>query len=258
VNFITAHDGFTLRDLCSYDAKHNLANGEDNRDGESHNRSWNCGAEGETKDASVRALRRRQQRNLLTTLMLSQGVPMLVAGDELGRTQHGNNNAYCQDTELSWVDWEHSDRELFEFWCELVRMRSAHPVFHRRNWFHGESIRGSSLRDIGWFRPDGQEMTGVDWNVFFAKSLGVFLNGSGIASTDRWGRRIVDNSFYILFHPDAEPLSFSLPDVLEGEWQQLLNTAEPKFRNGPIFGPGHTLQAEARSIVLFKGPLSGA
>ncbi|PYR61161.1 MAG: glycogen debranching enzyme GlgX, partial [Acidobacteria bacterium] len=177
VNFITAHDGFTLHDLVSYNDKHNEANGEENRDGESHNRSWNCGAEGPTDDPNVNALRNRQLRNFLVTLFLSQGVPMLCGGDEIGRTQQGNNNAYCQDNPISWYDWEKADSHLLRFTQQVIRMRQKHPVFCRRRWFQGQPIRGSQVSDIGWFTPGGAEMSDQDWQAGFAKSLGVFLNG---------------------------------------------------------------------------------
>jgi isoamylase len=179
VNFVTAHDGFTLNDLVSYNEKHNEANGEENRDGETHNRSWNCGSEGPTGHPEINFLRRRQQRNFLATLLLSQGVPMLLAGDEIGRTQEGNNNAYCQDNELSWIDWSAADGDLLAFARRLIALRRRHPVFRRRHWFLGRPIYGD-LEDVAWFRPDGLEMSEDDWNAGFAKSLGVFLNGKAI------------------------------------------------------------------------------
>jgi isoamylase len=196
-------DGFTLADLVAYDEKHNEANGEDNRDGESHNRSWNGGAEWPTDDAGVLALRARQQRNFLATLCLSQGVPMLLGGDEVGRSQRGNNNAYCQDNELSWYDWEHADHVLLEFTRRLIALRREHPVFHRRRWFQDRPLR---VTDIGWFALDGQEMSEEQWTQVFAKSLGVFLNGEAIASRGPQGDRIRDDSFYVLFNAHHEPL----------------------------------------------------
>src|SRR6201985_1626372 len=178
INFVTAHDGFTLRDLVSYNEKHNDANGEENRDGESHNRSWNCGVEGDTDNKDDLELRARQRRNVFTTLLLSQGVPMILGGDEIGRTQHGNNNAYCQDTELSWFDWDAVDDE-FQEWCRRVtRLRNEHPVFRRRRWFQGRKIRG--VEDLAWFRFDGAEMGEDDWDTGYAQSVGVFLNGGSI------------------------------------------------------------------------------
>src|SRR6266446_9299336 len=192
INFVTAHDGFTLHDLVSYNDKHNEANGEDNRDGESHNRSWNCGAEGPTDTAEVNELRARQKRNFLATLLLSQGVPMLVAGDELGRTQRGNNNAYSQDNELSWLDWEHVDEDLLDFVRGLIKLRSDHRIFHRRGWFQGRELHGTDVKDLTWFRPDAQEMSEEDWQVGFAKSLGVFLNGASIQLPGEHGERVKD------------------------------------------------------------------
>jgi glycogen operon protein len=254
INFVTAHDGFTLRDLVSYNDKHNEQNGEDNRDGESHNRSWNHGVEGDTQDDQVLQLRARQQRNLLATLLLSQGVPMLLAGDELGRSQHGNNNAYCQDNALTWIDWEHADLALLEFTRALLAFRRAHPVLHRRKWFQGKSIRGVKLSDIGWFRPDGEEMTEDDWKAFFAKSLGVFLNGGGIASLDSFGRRVTDDSFYLIFHPDPEPLAFTLPLALGAPaWQLVFDSAQGGFvARGPAIASGQALTAAPRSLVILQ------
>src|SRR6202140_3535554 len=196
VNFVTAHDGFTLRDLVSYDEKHNEANGELNADGESFNRSWNCGSEGDTADPAVVRCRPQQQRNLLTTLFTAQGVPMLLGGDELGRTQRGNNNAYCQDNELSWVDWSSIDEPLLAFTRWVIAFRRDHPAFRRRRFFQGRPIRGTL--DIGWFKPDGKSMTDKDWNVGYARSLGVFLNGKAIQGHDEHGRPITDDSFILL------------------------------------------------------------
>src|SRR5579872_1785729 len=214
INFVTAHDGFTLADLVSYNDKHNEANGEDNNDGESHNRSWNCGAEGETDDPEVRALRRRQQRNFLSTLFLSQGVPMLLGGDEMGRTQGGNNNAYCQDNEISWLDWKllEDNADLVALTGRLAEFRRNHPVFHRRRWFQGRPIHGSDVTDIGWFSPDGSEMTEEDWDSGFAKSIGVFLNGEAIPDPDPRGEKITDDSFLVLFNAHYENLPFTIPD----------------------------------------------
>ena len=195
INFITAHDGFTLNDLVSYNEKHNEANGENNNDGESHNNSWNCGVEGSTDDKEIIALRHKQRRNLLTTLFLSQGVPMLVAGDELGRTQRGNNNAYCQDNEISWIDWESADTELLTYTKKLIHFCKRHPVFNRRRWFKGQPIKGLGLEDIAWFQPDGAEMSEEAWQQGFAKSLGIYLNGRGIHAVGPKGEQIVDDNF---------------------------------------------------------------
>ncbi len=241
VNFITAHDGFTLRDLVSYNDKHNEANGEDNKDGTDDNRSWNCGAEGETDDPGVLALRARQQRNMLTTLILSQGVPMLLGGDELGRTQGGNNNAYCQDNEISWFDWDNLDEDLLAFVRGVLAFRQQHPVFRRRRFFQGHPIRGSGgLSDIEWFRPDGEIMSDDDWNVGYARSLAIFLNGQGIPTPDARGQRIVDDSFYLLFNASEESIAFTLPAGLgPGTWEEAIHTG-----TGAV-GEGRTWEAGA-------------
>ena len=211
VNFVTAHDGFTLRDLVSYNEKHNEANGEGNNDGESHNRSWNCGVEGPTDDEAVNQLRSRQQRNFITTLLLSQGIPMLLAGDELGRTQQGNNNAYCQDNELSWIDWDNGDAKLFEFTRRVIELQARHPVFRRRGWFKGQPVRRAGGSDIAWFRPDGVEMSDEDWNQEHAKAFAVFFNGDALRDRDEDGRAVRDDSFLLLFSAHDEALSFTMP-----------------------------------------------
>ncbi|HKV11115.1 MAG TPA: glycogen debranching protein GlgX [Thermoanaerobaculia bacterium] len=255
INFVTAHDGFTLRDLVSYNDKHNEANGEDNRDGESHNRSWNHGVEGETEDPEINALRARQQRNFLATLFLSQGIPMLLGGDEMGRTQHGNNNAYCQDNEISWFDWEHVDEGLLEFTSRLIAFRRDHPVFRRRRWFLGARIHGEGVRDIGWFRTDGELMNDGDWNNGLAKSLGVFLNGEAIPSLDPRGERVFDDSFYVLFNAHGDRLAFRLPPRPEwGErWEEVLDTARGGFNGrGEVFAAGKEVEVEARSVVVLR------
>jgi isoamylase len=252
INFVTAHDGFTLADLVSYNDKHNEANGEGNRDGESHNRSWNCGVEGPTDDPEVLALRARQQRNFLATLLLSQGVPMLLGGDEIGRTQGGNNNAYCQDNEISWYDWEHADRGLLELTRRLIRFRRDHPVFRRRRWFQGQPVRPTGRQDIAWFRPDGGEMQDEDWNQIQVRSLAVFLNGNAIPTPGPRGERIVDDSFYLIFHAGDEPLGFTLPPAHWGErWETVLDTARPLPEpDREILGPGAAVRAEGRSVVV--------
>jgi glycogen operon protein len=258
INFITAHDGFTLRDLVSYNEKHNEANGEENRDGESHNRSWNCGEEGPTTNPDVLKLRARQQRNFLATLMLSQGVPMLLGGDELGRTQQGNNNAYCQDNEISWLDWEHADEGLLQFARRLVRLRHRHPVFCRRRWFQGRPIHGGAVSDIGWFTSGGAEMSESDWQAGSAKSLGVFLNGRAIPTPDERGERVIDNSFYVMFNAHHEPLEFTLPAKEWGErWTKVLDTSESgdelsEERLGREFTAGSSVQIESWSLVLLR------
>ncbi len=258
VNFITAHDGFTLRDLVSYNDKHNDANGEQNRDGENHNRSWNCGAEGPTDDAAILALRARQQRNLLATLMFSQGVPMLLGGDELGRTQGGNNNGYCQDGPVSWYDWSHADDRLLTFARRLIRLRQRHPVFCRRRWFQGRDPHGSGLGDIGWFTPSGREMSDGDWQAGFAKSLGVFLNGGAIPTPDERGERIVDDSFYIMFNAHHDALDFRLPPKAWGAaWTQVLDTNDTsdemsEERLGRSFRAGVVVPIQPWSLRLLR------
>jgi isoamylase len=220
INFVTAHDGFTLTDLVSYDHKHNEANGEDNRDGTDDNRSWNSGVEGPSDDPEVTLIRARRRRAMLATLLLSQGVPMLRHGDELGHSQEGNNNAYCQDNEISWLDWEHADEEFLEFCAELVAFRRSHPVFTRRRFFEGERIVGSrsTLSDIGFFRPDGVEMSDEDWDTGYAKSLGVFLNGLALPDPDQRGHRLSDDSFLLLFNGDQGDVTFMLPGGDWGKW----------------------------------------
>jgi glycogen operon protein len=258
INFVTAHDGFTLRDLVSYNDKHNEANGEESRDGESHNRSWNCGAEGLTDDQEVLALRARQQRNFLATLLLSQGIPMLLGGDEIGRTQGGNNNAYCQDNEISWFDWEQADGGLLDYTAALIALRREHPVFRRRRWFLGRSIRGSAARDIAWFRPDGQEMSEEDWQHGFAKSLGVFLNGQAIPGLDERGERETDATFCLVFNAHHEPLPFALPPAEPwGErWEWVLDTGDPEHRPGTPKGEplqaGEPMTVGERSVVVLR------
>lgn len=254
INFITAHDGFTLLDLVSYNEKSNWDNGENNNDGESHNRSWNCGVEGPTDDPAVNRLRRRQLRNFLTSLFLSQGVPMLVAGDEFGRTQNGNNNAYCQDNEISWLDWKNADQQLLTFTRKLIHLRKKHPVFRRRRWFTGLPIKGVGLEDIAWFLPDGSEMPDDNWNHDYAKSLGVFLNGQGIRSTGIKGQQIIDDSFYIIFNAHYEPLDYVVPPAKYGEtWIKVLDTSDEDFSDSDdTFKPGDTIIAESRSVVLLK------
>jgi glycogen operon protein len=257
INFVTAHDGFTLNDLVSYNEKHNEANGEDNRDGEEHNRSWNCGAEGDTDDQEIIALRKKQKRNFLTTLLLSQGVPMIVAGDELGRTQKGNNNAYCQDNEISWIDWENADQEQIDFTSKLIHFRRKHPNFRRRLWFRGQPIKGVGLDDIAWFLPDGIEMPDENWNHDYAKSLAIFLNGEGIRTVGPTGKRTVDNSFYLMFNAHYEELTFTLPSKKYGtKWLKILDTHENLFEeeNGQAFKPRDTLTVHSRSIVLMMQP----
>ncbi|SEM06058.1 glycogen operon protein [Chitinophaga rupis] len=252
INFITAHDGFTLHDLVSYNDKHNEANGENNQDGESHNRSWNCGAEGYTEDPLINGLRERQKRNLLTTLFLSQGVPMIVAGDEAGRTQQGNNNAYCQDNEISWLHWDQLDQSLLNYTKKLIHLRLKHPAFCRRRWFRGQPVEGSGVEDIGWFLPEGAEMSDEHWDTDFARSLAVYLNGRGLRTIGPKGEKIVDDSFYIMLNAHHEPLSFTLPAASYGaEWHILLDTGQPEKEEGKqVFKAQSTMEIGGRSIVV--------
>ncbi|NJN07943.1 MAG: glycogen debranching protein GlgX [Richelia sp. RM2_1_2] len=256
VNFITAHDGFTLNDLVSYNEKHNEANGEDNRDGESHNRSWNCGAEGETDDLTIEKLRKKQRRNFLVTLFLSQGVPMILMGDEMGRTQGGNNNPYCQDNEISWLDWElqEENENLLDFTRQLIDFRRRHPVFRRRKWFQGRAIRGREVTDISWFNPDGRKMTEEQWNSGFAKAIGIYLNGEGIGSPGPRGERIIDESFLILFNAHYEMLEFSIPSELqEWEWLTIIDTTKHRFvQRGKRYIEDKPINVEARSIIILQ------
>jgi glycogen operon protein len=247
INFVTAHDGFTLADLVSYNEKHNDANGEDNNDGESHNRSWNCGAEGPTDDGDVVACRRLQQRNFLVTLLLSQGVPMLLGGDEIGRTQGGNNNAYCQDDEISWFAWDSVDEPLRAFVRTLIALRRAHPAFRRRHWFQGRPIRGTV--DIGWFRPDGTEMDDADWDSGFARSVGLFLNGETIAERDPRGQRVVDDSFLVILNAHDERLDWTLPVQWGESWQVVVDTSED-FETESVTGPDKPLPVAARAVLV--------
>jgi len=250
INFITAHDGFTLTDLVSYNEKHNEANGDDNQDGESHNRSWNCGDEGATDDPAVNALRDKQKRNFLATLLFSQGVPMLLGGDEIGRTQHGNNNGYCQDNELSYYDWEQRDDGLLLFTERALQLRREHPVFRRRRWFQGRDIHGQELLDIAWFKPDGGQMSMDDWTNGFAKSLAVFLNGDLIAAPDPRGQHVVDDSFFLMFNAHHEPIEFVVPRGEYGaRWIRVLDTVEslPRF-----YRAGQRVPVADRSLCLLR------
>jgi isoamylase len=251
INFVTAHDGFTLRDLVSYNEKHNEANGEGNRDGTDDNRSWNMGVEGDTDDAEVNAARARQQRNFLATLLLSQGVPMLLGGDELGRTQHGNNNAWCQDNEISWFDWDNADPALSEFVRTLIAFRREHPVFRRATFLSGTETRGSGLPDVWWFRPDGRRMTQRDWQQLPGCTLGVFLNGDEIPSRGPHGEEIADDSFLLLFNASAEPVTFTLPTRRFGaRWELVLATGED-VPDGSL-GARAEVAVQDRSLTLLR------
>ena len=261
VNFITAHDGFTLKDLVSYNEKHNEANGENNQDGESHNRSWNCGAEGPTDDENINALRQKQARNLLSTLLLSQGIPMLVAGDEAGRTQNGNNNAYCQDNEISWINWENADRDLIEFTSELINLRLKHNVFSRLQWFKYEPVNGTKVKDIEWFLPDGNIMTIEDWENEDLSTLGVYLSGDGIQDRTFDGKEIIDDNFYLIFNGHHEEILFSLPGKEWGTpWKLIMNTDRGGFlhENHDIFNANETITAAPRSVIVLINEKTGS
>jgi glycogen operon protein len=257
INFVTAHDGFTLRDLVSYNEKHNEANGEDNHDGESHNRSWNCGVEGPTDDPQVLELRARQTRNILTTLLLSQGVPMIAHGDELARTQRGNNNVYCQDNELSWVDWDAAPEHhlLTEFTAMLARLRAEHPIFRRQRFFEGRPLRGDGIDDIAWLRPDAQPMSDQDWDGQHTRTLSIYLNGRGIPDRDDLGLQVVDDSFLLVVNTHEEEQTVTLPDASYGQdWLVAVDTADPVPLAEPQPGPppGGTVQVPGRSMLVLR------
>lgn len=255
INFITAHDGFTMADLVAYDHKHNEANGEANRDGTTNNRSWNSGVEGTTDNADVLRIRQARVRSMLATLFLSQGVPMLVAGDEMGRTQGGNNNAYAQDNEISWLDWEGADQNLLEFTRRLVRIRSEHRVFRRRRWFEDRPLHGEGVKEIGWYRPDGSPMSDDDWRVSYAKSLGVFLNGSKIPARGPDGEPVVDDSFLVLFNSGGAACPFVIPeDLMRDEWTVEL-VASSGDGEGKEYRGGDTIDVPSWSVVLLRQPL---
>jgi isoamylase len=253
INFVTAHDGFTLHDLVAYNEKHNEANGEDNRDGDSHNRAWNFGVEGPTDDPAINALRARQKRNFLATLMLSQGVPMLLAGDEIGRTQRGNNNAYCQNNEISWLDWANADGELLQFTRGLIALRRDHPNFRRRRWFHGRAIHGSGVTDIAWFRVDGKPMSEDHWAEADAKSLGVFLNGHDLG-TDALGETVRDETFAVLFNARPEAVIFTLPAAGDWgrRWVEVINTRHARVGDGGTHEAGGSIPMEGLSLVVLR------
>ncbi len=255
INFVTAHDGFTLRDLVSYNDKHNEANGEDNNDGESHNRSWNCGVEGPTDDPEILALRARQQRNFIATLLLSQGVPMLLHGDEAGRTQYGNNNTYAQDSEIAWMDWDAVDEPLVEFTATLARLRRDHPTFRRRRFFTGTTVRtgeGDRLNDIVWLHPDGHPMEDGDWTAPGAHSLGMYLNGQGIQGADSRGQDVVDAHFLLYFNAGADAVTLKLPpEEYAKAWDVVIDTGEVRRRRGAI-NAGATGKLAGRSVLVLR------
>ena len=253
INFVTCHDGFTLRDLVSYNQKHNEANREDNRDGENNNLSWNCGVEGPTADPAINRLREQQQRNFLATLMLSQGVPMLSQGDEIGRTQQGNNNAYCQDNEVGWLDWSQAPAALLDFVCRLIALRKRHRVFRRRQFFQGRRIRGSELKDIMWLTPDGDEMTDEEWSQHFARCLGVFLAGSATGEIDERGLAVTDDDFVLLLNSHYEPIDFHIPPLADdGPWQVLIDTSRGDGGAGDDrqLHDGEAFPLQGRSLAL--------
>jgi glycogen operon protein len=252
INFITAHDGFTLRDLVSYTEKHNEANGENNKDGTDDNRSWNHGVEGPTDDPEINALRARQQRNFLATLLLSQGAPMLLGGDEFSRTQLGNNNAWCQDNELSWFRWNEADADLLDFTRRLIALRRAHPVFRRTTFLSGHEVKGSGLPDVWWFRPDGRRMTHKDWQRHDAHTLGVFLNGAEIPERTPDGKEVADDSFLLLFNAYGESITFTLPTRRFGaRWRVELATGDG-VPEGPLYAARAQVTIEGRSLVLLR------
>jgi isoamylase len=242
INFVTAHDGFTLADLTAYDDKHNEANGEGGADGESHNRSWNHGAEGPTDDPQINELRSRQRRNFIATLMLSHGIPMLLGGDEMARTQGGNNNAYCQDNEISWFDWSALDGELLAFTQRVIAFRRDHPVFRRR--------RFSTGNEMAWYRPDGGRMTDEDWASGFAKSVALALHGDAITECDPRGEPIRDDSFLVVFNAHHESLDFHMPDIGE-RWLRVLDSADA-FNEGDTPAAGEPAMIESRSVAVFR------
>jgi glycogen operon protein len=253
VNFVTAHDGFTLRDLVSHERKHNEANGEDNRDGTDDNRAWNCGVEGPTDDPAIEALRARQQRNLLATLFLAQGVPMLLSGDEIGRSQRGNNNAYCQDNEISWLDWPAADAGLLAYCQQLIAFRRAHPVMHRRRWFLGRAIHGDTSPDLQWFTPEGTPMSDVDWASSIVNALGIWMSGAELRGPD--GEPAPDDVFYIIVSARPEASRFRLPPRSQGtRWQVVLDTAiEPCFPlQGKRYRAGSNVSVESNSVICLR------
>jgi isoamylase len=255
INFVTCHDGFTLRDLVSYNGKHNEANGEHNRDGASDNHSWNCGVEGSTDDPSINELRFRQMRNFLATLFVSQGVPMLLAGDEFGQTQSGNNNAYCQDSELSWLNWQLSppQKELLEFACRVIRLKHDQPVLRRRTFFQGRPLHGTGVKDVTWFDPKAVEMTDEDWTAGFVRAFQVRLAGDAIEETNSRGQRIVGDTLCLLFNGHFEPIQFMLPAAATSAgWKLAIDTARPAASGHIASGKGY--RAEARSLVIAIDP----
>jgi glycogen operon protein len=254
INFVTAHDGFTLHDLVSYNEKHNEANGEENRDGENNNLSWNSGVEGPTDDPAIRDLRERQKRNFLATMLLSQGVPMISHGDELGRTQQGNNNAYCQDNEISWIDWslDTDKRTLFDFVGKLIRFRLAQPVLRRRRYFQGRSIRGGGVKDVAWLAPDGREMDDAAWHAGFVRTLGMLLSGTAIEELNERGEPIIGDTLLVLLNGHSDKVPFTLPPIeRDQQWQRVFDTSDPHATDR-LFRAGLRYPLQGRSVAVFK------
>jgi glycogen operon protein len=254
VNFVTAHDGFTLADLVSYNYKHNEANGENNQDGSNNNQSWNCGVEGPTNNADINALRAKQKRNMLATLLLSQGIPMIYAGDPIGQTQNGNNNAYCQDNPTTWINWsqEFLDRDLLAFVQRIINLRRRHPIFHRRRFFQGRPIKGASVKDVLWLNAGGNEMTEDEWRDPSCHCLGMFLSGQGLDETDERGRKLSDENFLLLLNAYHEDVNFNLPAFHQGgRWSAWMDTAHDKgLRPGKTYDAGKPYPLQARSVVV--------
>jgi glycogen operon protein len=253
INFVTAHDGFTLHDLVSYERKHNRANGENNKDGDDHNRSWNCGAEGETDDPAINALRRRQMRNFLTTLLLSTGVPMITMGDEVGRTQRGNNNAYCQDNEISWMRWDQEDGPLSRLVGRLVELRRKHPVFRQKAFFLGQPVGQEGVKDLAWFGPNGAELSDTEWFDPQQHTIGMYLDGGGIRTRGPRGERVVDDSFLLVVHAGSDDRDMTLPGRPWGSaYDVVLDTCEEDASGGRAYPAGAALPLMARSAVLLR------
>jgi glycogen operon protein len=254
VNFVTAHDGFTLQDLVSYNGKHNEANGENNCDGTDNNHSWNCGAEGPTDDPGINRLRAQQKRNFMATLLLSQGIPMLLSGDEIGHTQRGNNNSYCQDNQIGWINWnpEEMDTDLLHFAQRVIALRTQHPVFHRRNFFQGRKIKGAEVKDLVWLKPDGQEMSDQEWNQDFARCLGVLLSGDSVDEADERGQRIRDENFVILMNAHHEEIPFLLPArTPDAGWIVLIDTSCQTSSNpNRFYAVASSYPLQGRSLVM--------
>ena len=254
INFVTSHDGFTLHDLVSYNEKHNEANGENNNDGENNNLSWNCGAEGPTDDPAILALREVQTRNFIATLLLSQGVPMINEGDEIGRTQLGNNNAYCQDNEISWMNWELSfpQRDLLAFTRYLIRLRQQQPVLRRRKFFQGRRIRGAEVKDIAWFKPNGKEMDDIDWNADYARCLGVLLSGSETDGTGENGSPPAGDTLFLMFNAHHRTKGFVFPRLKRDErWERILDTADSGWRRRYVLKT-QSYRLRGRSLAVFR------